>query len=79
MDVIKRAEVISTDFARQFKARIEGRKTSTLPLVAQADFSYLMRLATGKENLPQNALRKRLIMRSLRDAAARYVALSESK
>ncbi|THH03935.1 hypothetical protein EW145_g5888 [Phellinidium pouzarii] len=51
MDVVKRAEVISGDFARQFKERIEGKRTSTLPLVAQADFAYLLRVAAGKTGL----------------------------
>lgn len=73
MDVVKRAEVISTDFAKQFKERIEGNRTSTLPLVAQADFVFLLRLAKGEVQLPENKAKRRLILKCLKEAAPRYV------
>ncbi|KAH8113753.1 DNA mismatch repair protein Msh6 [Phellopilus nigrolimitatus] len=76
MDVVKRAEVISSDFARQFKERVEGKRTSTLPLVAQADFAYLLRLATGEMRLPESRMRQREILRCLKEAVPRYVQAS---
>ncbi|KAG8987176.1 DNA mismatch repair protein msh6, partial [Tulasnella sp. 427] len=37
--VVSRAEVISQDFADKFQKKLEAKRTSTLPLVAQADFA----------------------------------------
>ncbi|KAI5122644.1 hypothetical protein M0805_008727 [Coniferiporia weirii] len=76
MDVVKRAEVISADFARQFKERIEGKRTSILPLVAQADFVYLMRLATGETGPLENKAKQREILKHLRGAVPRYIQTS---
>jgi DNA mismatch repair protein MSH6 len=49
-DVINRADVVSQSFANQFKARLAVRKERSasyrIPLVAQADFVHLHRLAT---------------------------------
>lgn len=73
MDVVKRAEVISTDFAKKFKERIEGRRSKTMPLVAQADFAYLYRLATGELKLPEDKMRRKAILRALKAAVPRYV------
>jgi len=73
MDVVKRAEVVSTDFAKQFKERIEGKRSTTMPLVAQADFAYLYRLATGELKLPDDKMRRKAILRSLKAAVPRYV------
>ena len=73
MDVVKRAEVISNDFAKQFKERIEGKRTSTLPLVAQADFAFLVRLAKGEVKLPDNKTKQKLVLKILREAVPRYM------
>lgn len=73
MEVVKRAEVISADFARQFKERIEGKRTSTLPLVAQADFAYLYRVAAGSGQLPDSLIKRREILRCLKEVIPRYV------
>ena len=76
MDVVKRAEIISTDFARQFKERIEGKRTSTLPLVAQADFAYLYRLAKGTKQLPENKTKRSEVLKSIISSIPRYVQTS---
>ena len=71
-EVVERADVVSKDFARNFKEKIEGKKktdkTSSLPLDAQADFTYLFNLASGKTSLPEDAVKKRTIIRGLRGA-----------
>ena len=76
MEVVKRAEVISTDFARQFKERIEGRRTSTLPMVAQADFAYLVRLVNGTEKLSENKTKRRAVLKSLLGSVPNYIQTS---
>lgn len=47
--IVKRAEVISEDFAKQFKEKLEAKRSlsSKLPLVTQADFAYLCKVASG--------------------------------
>ena len=76
MEVVKRAEVISTDFARQFKERIEGKRTSTLPMVAQADFAYLVRLVNGTEKLSENKIKRRAVLKSLLGSVPNYIQTS---
>ena len=77
--VVKRAEVVSEDFARQFKARVEDkRKTNAsgsalVPIEAQADFAFLVRLAMGQEKLPENRVVRREMLRCLRAAVPKYV------
>ena len=68
MDVIKRAEIISADFAQKFKERIEGRRSTVLPVVAQADFAYLVALATGKVQQPQDQTLRREVLTGLKKA-----------
>ncbi|KAG6377351.1 muts domain V-domain-containing protein [Boletus reticuloceps] len=68
-EVVSRAEVISTDFAKQFKARIDGKKkqlASKLSLVAQADFKYLLALANGDSKLPDDPYKKRELLKVLK-------------
>lgn len=68
-EVVSRAEVISEDFAKQFKARIDGKKkqlASRLPLVAQADFKYLFALANGNAELPNEPYKKRELLKMLK-------------
>ena len=76
MEVVKRAEVISTDFARQFKERIEGKRTSTLPMVAQADFAYLVGLVNGTEKLSENKTKRREVLKSLLVSVPNYIQTS---
>ena len=70
MDVVKRAEVISADFARQFKEKLEGKQkksaTARLSLVAQADFTYLYVLATGGMTMPADPYKQRGLLKSLK-------------
>ena len=72
MEVVKRAEVISTDFARKFKERMEGKRTSTLSLVAQADFAYLLQLAFGKMQLEDKS-RSAEILKGLKRTIPKYL------
>ncbi|KAH9922892.1 DNA mismatch repair protein Msh6 [Amylocystis lapponica] len=61
LEVVERADIVSKDFARQFKEKIEGKKNKAagrLPLVAQADFAYLYGLATGNLEMPGERLLK---------------------
>ncbi|KAG8216931.1 muts domain V-domain-containing protein [Butyriboletus roseoflavus] len=76
-EVVSRAEVVSEDFARQFKARIDGKKkqlASKLPLVAQADFRYLLALASGDLKLPDDPYKKRELLRVLKNSARAYLS-----
>ncbi|CAL1699677.1 unnamed protein product [Somion occarium] len=78
MEVVERADVVSKDFARKFKEKIEGkRKTGAsgrLPLVAQADFAYLYGLAAGKAELPDNEVRKREVLNIMKAAVKSCLA-----
>ena len=67
--VVDRADVVSTDFARRFKEKIEGkRKQARLSLMLQADFAYLMGLVTGKEKLPVDEAKAREVLEGLKEA-----------
>lgn len=75
-EVVSRAEVISEDFAKQFKVRIDGKKKqlgSKLPLVAQADFKYLLALASGDSKLPDDPYKKRELLRALKNSVRAYL------
>ncbi|KAF8556832.1 DNA mismatch repair protein Msh6 [Imleria badia] len=75
-EVVSRAEVISEDFAKQFKARIDGKKkqlASKLPLVAQADFKCLLALANGDSKLPDDPYKKRELLRMLKNCVRAYL------
>ena len=67
--VVDRADVVSKDFAKQFKEKIEGkRKQARLPLVLQADFAYLMGLVSGKEKLPEDKAKAQEVLKGLKEA-----------
>ncbi|KAI0367675.1 DNA mismatch repair protein Msh6 [Pilatotrama ljubarskyi] len=71
LEVVERAEVVSRDFAKHFKEKIEGKKNKAsgrLPLVAQADFAYLYKLATGAIGLPEDKVRRREVLKVLKGA-----------
>ncbi|KAJ8596178.1 DNA mismatch repair protein Msh6 [Rhizopogon salebrosus TDB-379] len=78
-EVVKRAEVVSEDFAKQFKAKIDDRKkkslASKLPLVAQADFTYLLSLAMGNLKLPDDPFKQRELLKGLKQAVRSYANL----
>ncbi|KAI0066930.1 DNA mismatch repair protein Msh6 [Artomyces pyxidatus] len=77
MDVVQRAEVVSKDFADQFKLKMEGKRKKSasvrLPIDAQADFAYLYGLATGKYELDPNPVRQREVLKGMRAAVARMM------
>ncbi|KAH9833177.1 DNA mismatch repair protein Msh6 [Rhodofomes roseus] len=78
-EVVERADVVSKDFARQFKEKIEGKRSKAsgrLPLVAQADFAYLCALATGKKELPENPVRQREVLKILKGAVRGYLKVA---
>ncbi|KAJ8481880.1 hypothetical protein ONZ51_g5715 [Trametes cubensis] len=73
LEVVERAEVVSRDFAKHFKEKIEGKKNKAsgrLPLVAQADFAYLYKLATGAIEMPQDGVRRREVLKVLKGAVS---------
>ncbi|OSX60854.1 hypothetical protein POSPLADRAFT_1146631 [Postia placenta MAD-698-R-SB12] len=70
-DVVERADIISNDFARNFKEKTAKKKdkvSGRLPLVAQADFAYLYGLAMGKDELPENKARRKAILSTIKGA-----------
>lgn len=77
IEVVKRAEIISNDFARQFKEKLEGKQklsaTARLPLVAQADFAFLYELATGKIAIPDDPYKRRELLKGLKETVRKYV------
>ncbi|EGO03735.1 hypothetical protein SERLA73DRAFT_119383 [Serpula lacrymans var. lacrymans S7.3] len=77
-EVVKRAEVVSEDFAKKFKARLEGKQKASaslrLPHVVQADFVYLLNLASGKERIPDDAFMQRQLLKGLKDSVSRCVS-----
>ncbi|KAJ3722105.1 muts domain V-domain-containing protein [Lentinula guzmanii] len=80
MEVVERADVISKSFAEQFKAKLQEkqkkRASGRLPLVAQADFAYLIQLATGKVQLPDDQTRRKVVLSMMKKVAQTYVAFS---
>jgi DNA mismatch repair protein MSH6 len=77
LDVVERADVVSKDFAKQFKQRMADKKeksaSARLPLVALADFAYLYGLATGVVKLPEDPLRQREVVARLKECVRRNV------
>ena len=65
LDVVTRAETISKDFAKQFREKQASKKTVALPLATQADFAYLIKLATGL-SLDSNADKTKEILSILK-------------
>ncbi|ORY31917.1 muts domain V-domain-containing protein [Naematelia encephala] len=47
-DVVIRADQVSAEFFRDFKAKLASRRRSALPLVAHADFVWLLKVVTGE-------------------------------
>lgn len=61
--------MVSKDFAKQFKEKIEGRREQDrLPLVLQADFAYLIGLVSDKDKLPGGKAKAREVLRGLKEA-----------
>lgn len=45
--VVSRADQVSAEFFMAFKSKLASRRQDALPVVAQADFAWLLKLATG--------------------------------
>lgn len=77
LDVVERADVVSKNFAKQFKERLQDKQkksaTSRLPLDAQADFAYLYGLATGSLEMPANQIRQKEVLLRLKATVRRYI------
>ena len=82
-EVVQRAEIVSQDFAKQFKEKMEGGKkskaVSTMPLAVQADFAYLFSLTLGRASLPEDAVRRRETLKSLKASVNSYLRHANSK
>jgi len=76
MDVVKRAEIVSRDFALQFKEKLEGKQkksaTTRMPLVAQADFAYIYQLVMGKLTMPEDPYKQRELLKGLKETVLKY-------
>ena len=72
IEVVERAEVVSRDFAKHFKEKIEGKNKASgrLPRVVQADFACRYKLATGAIEMPQDAVRRREVLKVLKGAVS---------
>ncbi|EED77082.1 predicted protein [Postia placenta Mad-698-R] len=80
-DVVERADIVSKDFARNFKEKTDKKKdkvSGRLPLVAQADFAYLYGLAMGKDELPENRVRRKAILSTIKGAVRNYLIAEPS-
>jgi len=64
--VVKRAQEVSQDFAEKFKKRQASRRATELPLAAQADFSFLYKVASGSR-VYGNCVQMREVLRTLSD------------
>lgn len=77
LPVVERADVISKTFAQQFREKLQTKKkhdaSSRLSLLAQADFTYLFKLATGQLELPENPVRRQEILTRLKETVQRYL------
>lgn len=75
--MVERADVISKDFARQFKEKLADKQkknaASRLPLVAQADLAYLFKLATGDNQIQASPVRQKEALTRLKEVVRRYV------
>ena len=76
-EVVKRADLISKDFAKQFAEKLKIKQqqhaSSKMPLVAQADFTYLFKLGIGELKLPDDALRRKETLVRLKEIARCYL------
>ncbi|KAG6815417.1 hypothetical protein H0H87_002062 [Tephrocybe sp. NHM501043] len=76
LPVVERADVVSKNFAQQFKERMKVKQMKDrgkLPIDAQADFAYLYKVATGLLGLPDDPVRRREVIARLRQTVQRYI------
>jgi len=66
-EVVERADVVSKQFAKQFKERMtlkrKANASSRVPLNVQADWVYLVKLALGHEKLDDGAKGREVLER----------------
>jgi DNA mismatch repair protein MSH6 len=66
-EVVERADVVSKQFAKQFKERMELKQkanaSSRMPLNIQADWAYLVKLAAGEIKFGDDAKAKEVLER----------------
>ena len=75
-DVVARADQVSAEFFESFNAKFESRRQSALPLVAHADFAWLIRLVQGEvsdKTMGQANAGKQLAI--IKQAIGRYKSL----
>ncbi|KAG7098886.1 hypothetical protein E1B28_000786 [Marasmius oreades] len=74
--VVDRAQLVSTTFATQFQEKQQAKQQQNagtkLSLVARADFAYLVKLAIGNAELPDNPVLQKLILRMMRNVVTVY-------
>jgi len=77
MDVVRRADVISKDFARKFKEKVQIKQQKNpackMPLVAQADFVYLYKLGTGQLEACEDPVRTAESLKRMKEIFRRYL------
>ena len=74
IDVVKRADLISKDFAKKFKEKLQIKHASSkMPLVGQADFAYLFKLGIGELRLLDDTLRRKETLVLLKEIARRHL------
>ncbi|KIK54062.1 hypothetical protein GYMLUDRAFT_49011 [Collybiopsis luxurians FD-317 M1] len=78
LEVVERADLISKNFAEQFRAKLKEkqkkRASGKLPLVAQADFAYLVQVAMGKVKLPEDEERRKGSLEMMRKVVRAYAS-----
>lgn len=74
--VVQRAEVVSKQFAQQFKERLELKQkknaSAKMPLNLQADWAYLVKLAGG-EVKSDDRIKSREVLERLKDVVKSFV------
>ena len=68
-NVVKRADVVSEDFARQFAARLANRRTGKIPVTTQADFAFLAKLVEGTLKLDGDPMRRSEVLQIIKKGA----------
>ncbi|KAF8636930.1 hypothetical protein AX17_003181 [Amanita inopinata Kibby_2008] len=83
LEVVERAEVVSRNFAQQFKERQIAKKkqdaSSRLPLFAQADFAYLCKLAMGQLQLPDDQAHRTELLKGMKKIVQRYTIMTKNQ
>ena len=76
--VVKRADVVSEDFARQFAARLANRRIGKIPVTAQADFAFLTKLVEGMLKLDDDPMRRREVLQIIKKGVLAHFKAAEN-